>query len=97
MKKETKDTYMFTLGALIVIGFFAVLIVVFRSEMPASNKDIGLLVIGALVAKFSDVCSYFFGSSKSSADQHEAANKAAEALASNTITKSTEQVDTKIN
>jgi len=40
---------------------------------------------------------YFFGSSKSSADQHEAANKAAESLANNTVSKTTEQIDTKIN
>lgn len=72
---KTKDIYMYALGALIVVGFFTVLIVVFRTEMPQSNKDIGLLIIGALVAKFSDVVGYFFGSSKSSADKTELMNK----------------------
>jgi len=71
---KTKDIYMYALGALIVVGFFTVLIVVFRTEMPQSNKDIGLLIIGALVAKFSDVVGYFFGSSKSSADKTELMN-----------------------
>jgi hypothetical protein len=42
--------------------------------MPEKNKDIGLLVVGALVAKFSDVVSYFFGSSKGSADKTEIIN-----------------------
>jgi CDP-diglyceride synthetase len=65
---------MYALGALIVIGFFLVLLVVFRTEMPEKNKDIGLLVVGALVAKFSDVVSYFFGSSKGSADKTEIIN-----------------------
>lgn len=65
---------MYALGALIVIGFFVILIVVFRTEMPDKNKDIGLLVIGALVAKFSDVVAYFFGSSKGSADKSEIIN-----------------------
>lgn len=66
---------MYALGALIVVGFFTILYVVFKAEMPQSNKDIGLLVIGALVAKFSDVVGYFFGSSKSSADKTEIMNK----------------------
>lgn len=62
---------MFVLGALLVAGFFAIIIVIFRTEMPSANKDIGLLVIGALVAKFGDVVNYFFGSSKGSADKNE--------------------------
>lgn len=62
---------MCALGALLVVGFFTVVIVVFKTEMPQANKDIGLLVIGALVAKFGDVVSYFFGSSKGSSDKNE--------------------------
>lgn len=72
---KTKDIYMYALGALIVAGFFLILYVVFSKVMPADNKDIGLLVIGALVAKFSDVVGYFFGSSKGSADKTELMNK----------------------
>jgi hypothetical protein len=68
---KNKEIYMYALGALIVTGFFLILYVIFKAEMPASNKDIGLLIIGALVAKFSDVVGYFFGSSKSSADKTE--------------------------
>ena len=97
MKKEVKDLYMYLLGALIVIGFFTILIVVFKTEIPTSNSSIANIIIGALVAKFGYVVGYFFGSSKSSADQHEAANKAAESLANNTVSKTTEQIDTKIN
>ena len=68
---KTKDIYMYALGALIVLGFFVILIVVFNSTMPDANKEIGFMVIGALVAKFGDVVSYFFGSSKGSAEKNE--------------------------
>ena len=72
---KPKDIYMYVLGTVIIIGFFIILYVVFKSEMPQANKDIGLMIIGALVAKFSDVVGYFFGSSKSSADKTEIMNK----------------------
>lgn len=68
---KAKEIYMYALGALIVIGFFVILLVIFRKVMPIENKEIGLLVIGALVAKFGDVVNYFFGSSKGSADKTE--------------------------
>ena len=42
--------------------------------MPSLNKDLGLLVIRTLVAKFSDVVGYFFGSSKGSADKTDLLN-----------------------
>jgi len=75
MKTNLKEIYMYALGALIVIGFFFVLYVVFVAEMPQSNKELGLLVIGALVAKFGDVVNYFFGSSKGSSDKNEMIKK----------------------
>ena len=71
---KAKDIYMYLLGALIVVGFFVILIVVFRKVMPVENKEIGLMVIGALVAKFGDVVNYFFGSSKGSADKTDLMN-----------------------
>ena len=62
---------MYLLGALIVIAFFGTIYLLARIEMPISNKDLLLMVIGALVAKFSDVVNYFFGSSKGSSDKNE--------------------------
>ena len=96
MERRVKDIYMYALGALIIIGFFTIIIVVFKSEMPASNKDVGLLVIGVLAAKFSDVVAYFFGSSKSSSDKSEAVNDAAKELAKNSVTKSIDNTVTNI-
>lgn len=72
--KKFKDAYMYILGALIVAGFFFILWIVFSKTLPVENKDVGLMIIGALVAKFSDVVGYFFGSSKGSADKTEMMN-----------------------
>ena len=72
---KVKEIFQYSLGALITIGFFIILYVVFAIAMPDGNKDVGLLVIGALIAKFSDIVSYFYGSSKGSADKTDAINK----------------------
>ena len=75
MNKTNEKVYMYILGAIIVIGFFSIIGIVFKLEMPQPNKDLGLIVIGALVAKFGDVVGYFYGSSKGSADKTELINK----------------------
>jgi len=72
---KTKEIFMYALGGLVVIGFFFILYIIFSKTMPTENKEIGLLVIGALVTKFGDVINYFFGSSKGSADKTELMNK----------------------
>lgn len=72
---KVKEIFQYALGALIVIGFFFILYIIFKMVLPEGNKDIGLLVIGALIAKFGDVVAYFFGSSKGSADKTEILNK----------------------
>jgi len=70
--KNVKDIFMYTLGALIVIGFFAVTIYLIYS---GSYNDALMLIIGALIGAFSTVVGYFYGSSKSSADKTELLNK----------------------
>ncbi len=71
----TKDKiYMYVLGAIIVIGFYIVLGIVFRQAIPEVNHDVVMLLIGALIAKFADVVGYFYGSSKGSADKTDLLN-----------------------
>ena len=72
---KVKDIYMYSLGALVVIGFFALIYMVFFTAIPTVNKEIGLMVIGALVANFNQIVAYFFGSSKGSADKTEMMKK----------------------
>lgn len=69
--KTAKEIYMYLLGALIVLGFFGVLGIMFFQNVPIPNKEILLILLGALSAKFADVIGYFFGSSKSSSDKND--------------------------
>lgn len=68
---KTKDIFQYALAALIVIVVVVLIYVVFTVELPPANKDVALLIIGALVAKFGDVVAYFFNSSKGSAEKTE--------------------------
>jgi hypothetical protein len=60
---------MYILGAFISLGFFLAIYLVIVWAIPEANKDASMLLLGVLGAKFSDVVSYFFGSSKGSADK----------------------------
>jgi len=70
-----KDWYMYALGALIFGAFFVVLWLLIFNPIPEVNKDVLNIALGALVAKFSDVVAYFYGSSKGSSDKTEMLKK----------------------
>jgi hypothetical protein len=69
--KNAKELYMYILGALIVLGIFTITWFFLYKEMPGANKDIMLMLVGAMLSQFANVVSYFFGSSKGSADKNE--------------------------
>ena len=73
--KTTKDIFQYILGGLIVTGFFILLYLLVRSEVPNTNKDLLNLVVGALIGNFSSVVGYFFGSSAGSAKKDELLRK----------------------
>jgi hypothetical protein len=73
--KDIKDTYQYVLGALIVIGFFVLLYMLIRKEVPEVNKDLLNLVVGALIGSFATIVGYFFGSSKGSAEKNDLIKK----------------------
>ena len=60
---------MYVLAGVIVVGFFAVMGLLFKFTIPPGSKEIALIMFGVLGAKFGDVCNFFFGSSKSSSDK----------------------------
>lgn len=62
----TKDKFQYVLGALIVFGFFALLLTLIFREVPSKNNDLLNLVVGSLIGSFSTIVGYFFGSSSSS-------------------------------
>ena len=67
---KSKDIFQYILGALIVLGFFVLLIVLVYSGVPDQNKDLLNLVVGALIGSFATVVGYFYGSSKGSSDKN---------------------------
>lgn len=69
---KTKDIFMYALGGLISIGFFATLI--YLIYQGSFDQQVGI-VIGSLIGAFSMVVSYFYGSSKGSQDKDERAAK----------------------
>jgi hypothetical protein len=69
---NTKEIYMYALGALVALGFFSI---TFYLIYSAKYDDAVMLIIGALISAFSTVIGYFFGSSKGSADKTELMNK----------------------
>jgi hypothetical protein len=72
---KTKDIYQYALGAVIVMAFFAVIYLLIIIGIPLDNKDVLLIVIGALTAKFADIVGYFYGSSKGSSDKNDIIGK----------------------
>ena len=70
-----KNTALYLLASLIVIGFFVLLYILTTTEVPPENKDALNLVIGALIGSFTSIISYYFGSSKGSADKTEMLHK----------------------
>lgn len=66
---KTKEIYMYILGAMIILGIFTITTFFLYKEMPPANKDIMLMLVGAMLAKFSDIVAYFFGSSKGSSEK----------------------------
>lgn len=71
MTKETKDRFMFTLGAVIMICFFVVIGLLIFKPMPENNRDVLYLMLGALIGFAGAVVNYFYGSSAGSAAKNE--------------------------
>ena len=73
--EKLKELYMYLLGAIIVAGFFLLLYFLIYQQIPADNKDILNIAVGALIGSFGSIVSYFYGSSKGSADKTEMLKK----------------------
>ena len=64
------NTPMYILAGVIVVGFFVLMLVLMKCAIPENSKDVAFILFGALSASFVQVVSYFFGSSKGSADKN---------------------------
>jgi len=67
MKISMKDLFQYVLGGLIVLGFFALLVMLVVHIVPEQNKDLLNITVGALIGSFAAVVGYFYGSSAGSA------------------------------
>lgn len=84
--KELKNTIMkleskivkYGLASLIIIGFFTLMVLLIRFQVPTENKDMLNMVIGALLGAFATIVGYFFGSSQGSSEKTEMMNKKTE-------------------
>ena len=64
-----KDVNLYVLAWTVVLGFFALCIVLMRYPLAEGSNEVVFMLFGGLVAGFSTVLQYFFGSSKSSTDK----------------------------
>jgi ABC-type Na+ efflux pump permease subunit len=65
-----RDVSLIAFAWLIVLGFFGLIAINLFVAVPDTSRDIVNQLYGAMVVGFATVISYFFGSSKSSADKN---------------------------
>ena len=65
------------MSALITIGFFVMLYLVIRKEIPEGSRDLANIMLGSLGTSFTAVVAYWVGSSAGSAQKTAALEKAA--------------------
>lgn len=70
-QKEIKELFMYTLAIIIIVGVFILVGILITHEIPKENKDLLNIVVGGYVTLTTMVVSYFFGSSKGSADKND--------------------------
>jgi len=68
---KTGDWMPKALGCFVSVGFFGLLFYMMQAEVPASNKDMLNIMLGALGAAWINVIGYYFGSSAGSAKKDE--------------------------
>ena len=76
-----KDWTPTVLATAITIGFFSLLAALMAITIPARNEPVAYALVGALGAGFNQILSYYFGSSKGSADKTQSLIDAAQKIA----------------
>jgi len=81
MNPVSKERFMYIIGGFVIGCAVAIVALLVFVQLPETNKDIVNISLGTLLGMAVTVVSYFFGSSKSSADKSEAMAKTADKLA----------------
>ena len=71
----SRDVNLYVLAWTVVVGFFGLCLGLMLYPIPAGQNEAVYLLFGGLVAGFTGVIQYFFGSSKGSADKTELLTK----------------------
>ena len=71
MQVKTKSKVPAALSLTITVGFFGVLYVMLLGGVPEGEKDVLLVMLGALGTAWANVCQYWFGSSTGSKEKSE--------------------------
>jgi len=72
---KVDEIFKYSLAALIVVGFFVLLITLAAIAIPKDNETLLNMTTGALIAAFSMIVGYFFGSSLGSKQKTEMMNE----------------------
>jgi hypothetical protein len=70
-KKIWQHVLQYTFAAILAFGLFGVSYLLINNPVPESSRDALLILLGVLASAFTQVVSYFFGSSKGSSDKNE--------------------------
>lgn len=71
MDKKTKDILLYSLGGIVILMALVIIIGLFQVEVYESNKDLFNICAGIVLGAFTQVVSFFFGSSQGSKDKTE--------------------------
>jgi len=69
--KNAKDIFMYILAAFVMVLLFTTIGIILTKSIPQENKDLAYMSLGLALGWGTMVMSYFFGSSKGSADKNE--------------------------
>jgi hypothetical protein len=69
LRKITSKDIRNIIAVMIVTGCFVMVYLFLAKEIPQANRDLVMVVAGAIVGNLKDVTGYFFGSSKNEADK----------------------------
>ena len=76
MKKDkAAQIFMYSLGALVVIGFFIIIFALITKSVPETNNDVLVYSLGALTSAFLSIVAFYYGSSQGSRDKTEMISK----------------------
>lgn len=57
------------IAVMFVVGCFVMIYLFMIRDIPGANRDLLMVVAGAIVSNLKDITGYFFGSSKNEADK----------------------------